>query len=424
MNLYGWDLLYAVSIEEVNNKLRSDPRFQSFPFNYNSKDPDFGISVNISGIFGPWNIASIGSNRHIELRLPVDSLTIIEEGTSVVVLPGILHATAILELNLAFVDNASGRNVKDLMFNYDDKGNDQASKGIKLLDFESPDLSQENKTLAGTAIVNCLKHHADKLNYVFMSVLLKNEYAQWLSPRHVSFDCVLLGDNRSAYFCIFGSGSESQRQGSTGEVDHSIFSKNDDMYLCISGRLFLQHVIRPAYERKLHTRLEPPYFESDRLEIIGAYLPIYNLCGYRCESARLSGGSIRISGTEIITRLEGDCLVYINNNSGVRLEFGHTSRNTITVNPNDRTVSIVPDPKPDFSYSAQSIGNDFAFGLEWLVKYLKENVYGTEFANALCMNPGIACAFSSDQLSWTNTDFATISTMVFGDNFLVSGKSK
>lgn len=417
MNLYGWDLLFATNLSVINEKFQQNNAYLSSSFNFESTDPFFKTKVNISGQFGKWSIAGKNSNSLINVTLPVNGLNI-----SGMASDNITNAsfTLVVGLDLNFISDKNNANKKNLQFNYSGDGSNSGSNDIRIvsMDAGSSGLTEAQKSFASQAIKICLEQNPDKLNYIFASVLLKNEQANWLSPDNISFDLVNV-NNGPAYFCIFGS--TGPKTGQAGQVDGSIFNGTDNMYLGISAPLFLERIIMPGIRKALSG--SNPIFANPKIVMSSYVLPDTKV-GAITYNPVILYMTMEVSGSQIVTKLSGICDLKAN----ITMSFTYSSNSQISVNKSNRTISVINDPNPVFDHSLDipwyewlgiGIIGPIALGIAAIVT----SVISNAIADSIKSYSNSNVLISTESISWSNIDFKTISNGALSDNFYITGIS-
>ena len=418
MNLYGWDILFATDLTTVNSKFQANNQHLASAFHFTSDDPFSGEQVTVSGQFGKWCLLAIGSNSLIHVILPVTGMSITgQENNSMT--NGTCNVT--IELNLNFISEPSNPQKQNLSFDYADDGSSPGNKNIKVINIDQmdPALNENQKSLVSQSIISCLQANPETLNYNFATVLIKNEKNDWLSPDNIAFDMPTLSGGKS-YFCIFGDSGSNV--GQSGLVDPVMFNANDNIYLGISGPLFMQRVIMPGMSKSLSGA--KVVFQNPKIVVSGYSLPSCKV-GLVTYYPIIKTMSLHIAGDKIISDLSGTCDLY----AGISMTFTRNSRDTIKLDLSKRTVSILPDPKPVFTHT-----EDMGI-LEYLeplvigaigtaITDIIAEVIGSVIASSVKDETSAHFLFTTQSLTWTNIDFSEIHSGGIADNFYITGIAK
>lgn len=417
MNLYGWDLLYASRLATINEKFKNNNAALASSFSFTSTDPVFGVSTVVSGSFGTWSLSAQESNKLILLSLPVSKLSISGLPNNNVENASL---TVVIQVNLTFVGGKTEEQ-KNLIFDFNDDGHASSSTKVavhSVLD-STGQLNETQKSYAGIAIVDCLLHNHDKLNYIFASLILDPSQSTWLTPENVAFDLVTTGA-KDSYFCIFGT--NGPKTGKQGQVDPQLFDAGDDMFLGIGASLFLKNVLLPGVKSAMKgatVKFTEPSITVSNYHLAGVksgaitYYPIITHMTYE------------IDGDKLKTVTHGTCDL----KADITMSFTSTSNNTINVDTTTRMISLVKDPNPVFKHN-----EDLGFW-KWLpfipvgaiatmIAAIVVTAIGNSIADSLKHGADVeGVKITSPNLDWSNINFGSISSGGISDNFFLRGKS-
>ena len=418
MNLYGWDILFATNLDTINAKFKANSQLLASTFHFTSKDPFSGATVTVSGQFGKWSVAAKGSNLLVRVILPVTGLSIsgLENNTMT---NGSCNVT--VELNLNFISDKSNADNQSLVFDYSDDGSSTGNKNISLISIDQMDpvMNDNQKSLVGQSIIACLQANPETLNYNFATVILKNENDDWLSPDYVAFDMPTLSNGKS-YFCIFGNAGPNK--GQAGQVDPQLFNATDNIYLGISGTLFLERVIMPGMYKSLQGA--KIVFQDPKIVVTGFHLASCTI-GLVTYYPVIQTMTLHIDGDKIISDINGTCDLY----AGISMTFTRSSRDSINLDLSKRTVSILSDPKPVFThnedmgilqYLAPLVIGEIGTAIAGIIA----EVIGSVIAGSVKDETSTHFLFSTQSLTWTNIDFSEIRYGGIADNFYLTGIAK
>ncbi|MCA9055553.1 MAG: TULIP family P47-like protein, partial [Planctomycetaceae bacterium] len=167
MNTYGWDLVFVTRGDVVNRSLAE--HLQKTPVSVSYTEDNVSVAARFSSI----QIVAGGGGKLIYFEMPVETGTISLgdrkwkiDGTEVIV-----------ELQLAFIDNADLSHVQDLRFHLAVAGKqvgdttDGAVTLVKCLPGKGVDSSAASAF--SQHVVDCLLANRDQLAYVFAAINLQ-----------------------------------------------------------------------------------------------------------------------------------------------------------------------------------------------------------------------------------------------------------
>ena len=188
MNLNGWDLVYGASTTVINRLLAQNTGQLLSTFDYKRSETEDGFScqVKINGNFSPWYVVKGGSNKLINVVLPIQSGTMKVTGQAASSLLGntsykagdtiLLDGIAVtMQMSISFKVSSQEPNVRELKFDFTDQDNAQShSPAIVAKDITDPKNYLTNewlKTCLKKALVDCLLANKSDIPFVFASVL-------------------------------------------------------------------------------------------------------------------------------------------------------------------------------------------------------------------------------------------------------------
>ena len=420
MNLFGWDLVYAASVEVVNKKFTQLAKFKDQSFQCNLAPPYADEQVHVSGVFGAWSISANPSTKLIWLKLPLSNLNM--ESPSTVLNVAASTVTLTVELNLGFVSATGSSNLSQLGFAFaDSKGPSSMGDSIKVVEFDDPG-SKFNAFRGGVfklAIITYLKEHASELNYVFASAFLHNGQADWLSPDNISFGIAKREDHK-AYLCLFGG--MGSNQGQPGQVDSLMFNSSDDIYLGFSSGLFMQRVVLPGFHQRLNGY---QIFNNNGVLQGGSFKLPDVVVGLITYHPQVDSLQVSIAGTQLATTIQGSCDMYL----GIRLSFTYSSFSPIALDKESRSIKLLAPTNEAFNHQVNmgDKGGPEAPMVSLIVKPIITvitNAIGDSIANVISKTgPGAGLRFVPVQLQWSNVDFSRVNQAIIADNFFITGLS-
>lgn len=413
MNLYGWDIVFATKLDVINQIFKDDLEAFASRFSFETEDPFFGSKINIAGNFESWHIAANDSNKLIHLNLEVGNICL--TGLVGANLEG-SNVNVILELNLSFITDSLNAYKQNLVFDYSGPVSTD-NNNITLISATIADnsLSQIQLNQIGNAVKICLLMNPDKLNYAFAETLIKNSEADWLSPDKVAFSLSKTGAG-DTYFSLFGS--IGSNLGQEGQVDSQLFNSTDNMFMGVSGGLFLDRILSPSLRAKLNPSSSS--FANNVLTFGKIALPKVSV---KCEGdffPYLSSIRFSIVGNKLVIDALGACDI---NRAGI-MNFTIKSINPISFNPSARSISVSTDINPTLNHDLHLDKKLQAIMmLDPTLNIELQGIAGS-IAQTLTISNHIDVTLTTISMSWTNIDFQEINNGGVVDNFFLQGIMK
>lgn len=445
MNIYGWDLLYASDLELINEKFKSNAKSLASSFNFETKDLSFGTSVSIIGNFGIWELASTGSNKIIQLSLPVNQIGIAGTGVNI----ECNSSTVVLEIALDFIPDQVDKSKHNLQFDYtgQDDGNKSSIK-VKSVEDNDNKLGVAQLGLLGEAVKACLENSPEKFNYIFATISLNESSSNWLSPQNVSYSIARLNDGKN-YFCVFGShhSSTDLSSNTTGsvmlnyfktyipsiykeftttdnkdlkyQVDPSLFIPDDSLFLMINANLFFKQFLVPIFKSKF--KAGGFVLGASSLMLFSIPLPSTKK-GAITYHPLISMLSISIKNNALAINLSGSCDL----KASISMSFDYNSTHAIQIAKDGSSINILPDPNAHFSHKEDlGVWKYIAIipvaGIAAAIAALITNSIASSLSSVISSQAQSSCKVSINNLKWAHTDFGKINDAGFADNFYLRG---
>lgn len=225
MDLVGWDLVFAIGIEQVNAALtaQKEKLVRSF---------DFTAPVAASGAFGDWRIVEGGSGDILQMQIAIESGTL-AAATGPVAIGG---SALTIQVKLNLLPLPSG--VQQLGLDLD---------SITFVSFENmpAGVGEIAGVELGTAFTHNLSQQASQVTFVLASVSPMAAGApSWLSPTALRFAYVLPdgGKPTLGIFAVVDGRDVSSLQ---TKVDSQVIGSGG-VGFALAPQLFLANVFAPA----------------------------------------------------------------------------------------------------------------------------------------------------------------------------------
>jgi len=194
MQMYGWGLVVACSVESVNDQLSKN--MDQMPASFSGQETVNNYTNKISGTFGEWSLVSGGSNQDLHFWAPVTSgQLILGAGTTDEITLDLSGVCPVISLRLTFIDGPGDPSVKNLVFDTSGGSNgsvDPSDLPIRLI---TPDAGPALAKVAphnfadgplSRLLPQCLMENRDKLKFVFGQLNMVPTDAR-LKPRNFNY---------------------------------------------------------------------------------------------------------------------------------------------------------------------------------------------------------------------------------------------
>jgi len=347
MDTHGWDTVCVCATDQVNVGLRQHLSGLHTGFAYSD-----GL-VSFEGTFGPWQVVPGGSAKTVRFQTPVTSGELVLLGQSYD-LAGILPE---LDLQLAFVENQTASDVRDLVFDFRVSGSGPGDTTPGAVTTITPDASGAvpSSSPAWGALHDLLPQlliaNQEKLAYVFASVnLVPPGAASWLAPKAFDYVYVQPVAGGSGYLAVLAVVTPRDTSALPRVVDTSLLDGAHALYFLISPGLFLANVVLPT--------LPAAYGHGAALGSFAVQdAAVRNTGPLDCGSFReglidyyphLDSLSISVDGNQLRSSASGAFDITGLTEANVTFSLGAT--NTCTYDPSGRTLSFAADPDPRHDY--------------------------------------------------------------------------
>lgn len=247
MQLYGWDAVYTIRAEKVNQLFQENMAGLVSTFDYQLNDKQFNTNVHIYGTFGPWQIIPGGDGKLLHLQLPIENGRLELQGALQQNLD-LAGVVAVVEIQLQMLPSTDG-SYKELRFNFKQVGSqvgDQTDGAVTPVNVPVPKtLSVLDQQMLLNAIANCLIVNQDEVVFVFAKInLVAPDANSWLAPKESVYHYLATGTDQ--FLCILSLLVSADISNLATQVDPTLVSGDNDACFAISSNVFLTNVIRPS----------------------------------------------------------------------------------------------------------------------------------------------------------------------------------
>jgi hypothetical protein len=252
MKTFGYDYVFALSIDKVNEILKDNLSGIEMSIYYVTTDADTGSTITMSGALAPWQIVG-GDNTLLNINVPISDGYLALEGGALTGSYDLSGVTVEMQIQLGWVgagdqQQASGSgNVAQLVFIPDDT-KDEDNPGyvaaVKIFD-PNKNLDTVANGLVKAYMANALVSNKDKLKYIFANVNpTPANLASWLNPKKWQY--FYAGTANSSALCFLCMLSDAPFP--QPAFDSSVLTTTNDSVLLVSQLSFFQNVVLPSVQ--------------------------------------------------------------------------------------------------------------------------------------------------------------------------------
>lgn len=359
MDIMGWDIVLGCSLNRINQQLTANMSGLISTFIVNDN------AITIQGEFGAWQLEMYGANQLLRFSTPIKngSLTIRRSNGSSdqVDISGI---NPIMELQLAFIDNVSVANVKDLKFNCTITGMQPGDTTPGAVTSVNPDssgkISQQNDPETWGLLQDLLPKvfiaNQDKLAYVFAQVnLAPPESASWMAPKRFVYSYYEPVGGSTGYLVIYSVLTDRAVPTSIPAADGALFDADHELFLMISSGEFLQRLLMPTL---------PDAYGHGASAANFVYAPYDNTSGQIVNAGNLACGKVKEGAvdyypeiTNLTINVDNDAVTStargkfaITGLAHAYVTFSVSTRNPLVYDAANNSLAFQRDPNPSHKY--------------------------------------------------------------------------
>lgn len=358
MNIFGWDTVYAASIDCINRSLASNPLLLlsefSFPIDQNGQG---------QGKFGVWKIVKGGSGKllHLDITIANGTFTLGPYAPDIELADISIQVEVALQFLPAKIDN----NVYELCFDITHLGKQPgktAAGEITPLSLKDPHnrLSFEAIAILPTAIAECLIQHVTNISYVFATLNPSTGSSSWLNP--VASGYFYYESSNADYLVILSLTENTDISQLNLEIDASLVDGSPQAAFAFSKQLFLRRVIEPVLPAIYgHGSSDATFaFNDSDASIVNTTTVSTDQVksGAIWYSPEINGIKTTVDGSNLVTAIHGSCSMGL----GINLSFALLNRNVASVDAASGHLKFAADPNPIFSHDASIPWYDWFLG--------------------------------------------------------------
>ncbi len=346
MKTYGWDTVFVISADRVNQMLSDHAGTTVLDFATTLPNmPD----APASGTFAPWQLVDGGSNDIVHIALPIKQGSLTYNGTAYD-----LHGLTLVVAT--YLDWLSQETSRVLQFDYQRLGDGGAppSPGeLSVIELRDPNqqLPVELNALLSYALGSYLVAQAEQVRFIFATVnLVPPGTNSWLTPRQSAYCYVRREDSDRSFLAILSVTTDRPIHDLQRTVDAAALPQTGNAAFVISNELFLLSVVVPGLCNALSTT--PDAFSYDS----GSGL-LRNT--RRLWTKTVRSGAIDyhpwIDTLEVFSgegALQGHYAGGTDLYAGISMTYTIDTRNPAGYDPGAGALTLNPDPSPHESHEA------------------------------------------------------------------------
>lgn len=361
MDTGGWDVVFALSMDNVNAALAQATN--GLPQQFSASGTDF-LPYDVEGTFGTWQIIPGGSGPLLWLQIDIAGGTAqVGSGSTLEQAP--LTGVAIqCELALKLIPAAGGQ---DLVFDVDalaPKDAPPAPGLVKPLGVTGPgsaNLPEEIKDSLADILCGWLVANPGLVAHVFASINPADSTEGWLAPAQSAY-CYYAQQAGPAWLVILSVVAGHSMSGLNAAVDPSLFRNAPAACVMIAGPLILQNVIQPLLPAAFGHGASASSFTYDS----GAGL-IRNTGDLATDGVTkgaityyptITALAMGLAGSALTTSVSGNCDLKLN----IEMTFSISTANASAFNAGDKSIAFQRDPNPQQHHDASIPWYDFFLG--------------------------------------------------------------
>ncbi|MGE7877930.1 TULIP family P47-like protein [Peribacillus muralis] len=347
MNIYGWDMVYICSNMATNKYLKKYMSDNEITFSY----ADTNTNTRINLVFDGWEIIRGGSSKLLRIKTPVKKGEIEINGSK----RDISGICPVLEVQLNFFNQSV---ISKLAFNFLVEGKnvgDTTDGAVTIINVDS------NNKFPGD-IVNLFLElllpatfiaNKNQISFVFAELnLAPNE--TWMQPKKYKYAYIApTGGNNDGYLAVCSVVTNRDIVQLSPTVDTKMLDNENDTYLMLSERLFLENIIMPELPSTFGNGALPSYFgvqEDPKTGLAIINTRTLDLSPVRSGSTdyypKLSELNMKVESNKIVVTNRGWCDVGF----GAYVDFDTKAINQFYYDKNHNNGSFIADSNPTSNY--------------------------------------------------------------------------
>ena len=351
MRTYGFDYVFAVSVESVNKTLTKNLSDLTSVV-YKTVDEDSGSTISLNARLAAWSIVAGGQNNLLNMSLPISSGSLTLAGGALKGDYKLDGVAAIMQISLGWIGTGTGQDATgsgtstNLVFSPDgtkDKNNPGYVATLQILD-PNKRLDSLASGLLRQYMADVLVSNKDKLKYIFANVNpVAAGVGSWLKARKWLYYYAEAGNLRALCFlCMLSEAAFPQ-----SAFDSGALSSGTNSLVLVSQPRFFENVALPAVRSAFPSGSFQVKCQDDVCSVINA--------------GSFSFGNVTTTSLTVATSSDGNGLAVSAGGGGplkflfglVDLPNASYSWSLKSTNPLDfdgRQVAFKKDPNPQMAH--------------------------------------------------------------------------
>ena len=442
MNLYGWDVASALSLERANAELHgiSDDLMQVFSYQEGG--------ATVAGRFMDWQLVPGGSGSSVRLEVPFQMGYLTGMGPDKLgePQPSLAGVVVTLEVPLQLVKTDVAQS--DLKFHFGQLVDELSTIAVNPAhgDFTLKGVTDRSDTLTptqlrgvGTLVARGLEKHADEIDHVFARVGGAAAVKGFPSPTASAFAYTEVGpDDQSTtgYLVVMGMLDGGDASGNQVEFDSELLDGFPEAVVAMSEEVFLRYLVMPMLPSLVGHGTSAGSFRWD--EGRWAVVTTGSIGLDSVEPAlityypQMDSMVMQVVGQQLTTSIQGSCDLKL----GLRMTWSMSLADAMTYNPSLSAATFTQVGSPQVSYTLPPVTPDqsswlTAFtnnGITWMLKGVANAV---ETAVASSVRNGLADRLGGIRLQqsppvpivWAGASAMKVTGVTLDDSLLVTASA-
>lgn len=420
MDTKGWDIVYVCSNSATNTQLKKYMDENEINLSYSDENSKISLT------FSPWEIVQGGSGKLLRIKTPVKKGELIFNNNPIN-LDGICP---LIEIQLGFFNDNSTK--KSLAFNFLVKGakpGDTTDGAVTIInaDLNGIITDQIELSLLNLALPSIFIENKTKFSYIFAELNLSPE-EKWMKPEKYKYTYISTTSNQyEGFLAILSVVTNRDISKLSDAIDTKILNDNNNLFLLLSERMFLENMILPELPRSFGNGSKPTDFKFNKTsETTGEIVNVNTLNANPVEWGgvnyypKIKKLRIKIEGSTMVINADGYFEFM-----GFDQWFYTKSINKFVYNKDTKEAYFIPDSNPWYDYDSTPW---WVYILGLVVALIAAISTGVAKSVAKSMsfqaNNNFLGNIKTDVISWNKSDNIYVQNVILDVAFGIQGKDK
>ncbi len=236
METYGWDTVFATTVEHINAALAKGTKQLVTEFSFELE------GYRMEGCFGAWQVVPGGAGKLLHVRLPIARGTLTDPREKTADLAGV---SVVVEIALQLLPASPSQPLHNVL-RFDLRG-DSDAKGVTTVGVDAPvgRLDSVQQAMLKQAVPMCLTANAAAITFVLSSVdMVQPGSGSPLAPVQSSFYYAELDDKR-AFFSMLSVSDARSIAKLDHKIDPALLSTTETGFYAMAPDLLMRAVVQP-----------------------------------------------------------------------------------------------------------------------------------------------------------------------------------